>query len=145
MVEEFEDEYGKNYKFYYEIEDKEKIDKDDLKDLQEELRDLADEYYDEVKDIDNDDLEDWADDADLKLSDAKKLKNEAVSLCKKAKKAKITAGYELDVTYYVKGSELDEPEELYEATITVYKVNGKWVSYDTVVQLVMRMGFSMFY
>ena len=30
-VESYEDKYGKDYKFYYEIEDKEKLDKDDLR------------------------------------------------------------------------------------------------------------------
>ena len=130
MVEGYEDEYGKNYKFYYEIEDKDKIDKDDLKDIEDELQDNARDMYDEIKDTDVDDLEEYFEEMGLKKSDAKKVKSIMEDFYKGLKKAKISAGYELEVTYLVKGSELDEPEELYTETIEVYKVNGRWVSLD---------------
>lgn len=46
MKESLEDEYGKNIKITYKILDKEKIDKDDLKEVQE---DLEDQYPDAKK------------------------------------------------------------------------------------------------
>ena len=52
------------------------------------------------------------------------------------------AGYELTVTVTLSGSELDEPEED-EITMTVYKVNGRWVSEDALETLV-SMGGMMF-
>lgn len=129
-VEGLEDEYGKNYKYYYKVEDKDKIDKDELKDVEDELQDGARDMYDEIKETETDELEDMAEMMGLKKSDAKKLKNIMEGFYKKMKKAKVTAGYELEVTYFVKGSELDEPEELGEDTIEVYKVNGRWVTLD---------------
>ena len=130
MVEDYKDEYGKNYKFYYEIEDKDKLDKDDLKDAEDDLQDNARDMYDEIKDTDVDELEDMMEMLGLKKSDAKKIKSIMESYYKGLKKAKISAGYELEVTFYVDGKELEEPEKLYERTITVYKVNGRWVSLD---------------
>ena len=72
-------------------------------------------------------LEDSFDEMGLSKSDAKKVKKIMEGFYKDLKEAKISAGYELEVTYYVKGSELDEPEERYERTINVYKVDGRWV------------------
>ena len=46
LMDEFEDEVGKNPKITYKILDKEKIDKDDLEDIQD---DLEDEYEDAKK------------------------------------------------------------------------------------------------
>lgn len=129
-VEDLVDEYGKNYKFYYEIEDKDKIEKDDLKDIEDDLQDSARDSYKDIKDTDEDDIEDLADMLDIKESDAKKLINIMVKYYKGLKSAKITDGYELEVTYYVDGKELDEPKELREVTIEVYKVDGKWVILD---------------
>lgn len=129
-VEDLVDEYGKNYKFYYEIEDKDKIDKDDLKDIEDDLQDSARDSYKDIKDTDEDDIEDLAEMLDIKESDAKKLINILVKYYKGLKSAKVTDGYELEVTYYVDGKELDEPKELREVTIEVYKVDGKWVILD---------------
>ena len=126
-IDELKDQYGSNYKYSYKIEDKEKIDKDDYKDFQDELRDAAKDMLDEIKDMDSDDYEDMADELGISKSNAKKLVKEYESICKKLKKAKITAGYELEITWKLTGSELDEPEEN-ETTMTVYKIGGKWVS-----------------
>ena len=127
-VEDLIDEYGKNYKFYYEIEDKDKIDKDDLKDAEDELQDEARDMYKQIKNTDLEDLEDSFDEMGLSKSDAKKVKKLMEGFYKDLKEAKISAGYELEVTYYVKGSELDKPEERYETTVYVYKVDGRWVT-----------------
>lgn len=129
-VEDLKDEYGKNYKYYYKVEEKEKIEKDDLKDIQDEIRDEFKSLYSETKDVDSDEIEEIADMMDIKKSDVKKLLEAAKSYYKKMKSAKVSAGYELEVTFYVDGKELDEPEELGTETIEVYKVNGRWVTLD---------------
>lgn len=129
QVEEYEDEYGSDYKFYYEVDEKEKLDSDDLKDLQEELRDDAEATLEEIEDTDPEDL---ADQLGLSEKDAEKYIDVNAAVYKVLKSAKITEGYELEVTIYAKGKELDEPEEIEECTITVVKVNGKWVDLDDI-------------
>ena len=78
-----------------------------------------------------------ADSMGISRSDAKKLAKEVESICSELKKAKVTAGYELELTIKVKGSELDEPEEE-ELTICVYKINGRW--FLDVISLVEGIG-----
>lgn len=43
LYNHLEDEYGKNIKISYKVKDKEKIDKDDLEDIEEEIKDTYDE------------------------------------------------------------------------------------------------------
>lgn len=131
VVDNFKDEYGENYKFYFVIEDKEELDKDDLKEIKEDIKDFAkdlkDDLLDEVEDYDSDDWEDLADDFGVSKAQAKKIVDALENIYKELKTAKVTAGYELSVTVMVRGSELDEPEEISEETIVVCKVNGRWV------------------
>jgi len=126
-LEAVKEQYGSNFKYYYEIEDKEKIDKDDLKEIKEEIRDSAKAALENLKDIDDEYYEEMADYMGISESKAKKLVKTAESAYKKLKAVKVTAGYELEAKLMVKGSELDEPEEIWSGTIIVCKVNGKWV------------------
>ncbi len=131
-IEDIKDEYGNNYKYKYKIIDKDKIDRDDLKDFRDELRDFADtlEYtIDETDDFDSDDWEDFADDLgfDGSKSKAKKLIKNLEKIRKNYKSAKVSDGYEVEVEIILKGSELDEPIEK-DATFYVYKVDGRWVT-----------------
>lgn len=131
QVDSYKEQYGDNYKFSFKVEDKEKLDKDDCKDYQDDLRDYAKSRYNSIKDeYDDYDSDDWSDEADtmgISRSDAKKYVQKMQELYKDLKKAKVTAGYKLDIVVKITGSELDEPEEE-ELTIHVYKVNGRWVS-----------------
>jgi len=130
LVDQFKDKYGDNYKFSYEITDKEKLDKDELKDIKDAIKELAEnleENIEEIDDMDSDDWEDLKDESGLSKSDLKKMVAYAKKIQKKMKNPKVTAGYVLEVIYKVTGSELDEPEE-FEATVTVCKVNGKWIT-----------------
>ena len=43
VLEELEDKYGKNIKLKYKVNDKEKIDKDDLEDLEDNIENYLDE------------------------------------------------------------------------------------------------------
>ena len=145
-IADLKEEYGSNYKYTYKVVEKEKIDKDDLKDLRDNLRDLADKYEDALVALDEYESEDWEELADQmgldgNKSKAKKIKDIMKGIRKELKGAKVSAGYELEVVKTLKGSELDEPVET-EKTIYVYKVNGRWVSSEalSVVAMFAYMG-----
>ena len=123
-IEENKDEYGSNYKAKYKIVEKEKIDKDELRDYRDELRDAGEELLAEYEDMDPEDI---AYELDISESQAKKLLKAWKSVAKTMKKAKVTEGYTLTVELKITGSELDEAEED-EMEINVYKINGRWVS-----------------
>lgn len=135
-VEDMKDEYGKNYKITLKVDEKEKLEKDDLKEFRNQLRDVA-EYGEMLDDLDSDDYEDLADELGVKKSDIKKAVEELKNFCKDCKSAKVTAGYELSVIMSLNGSELDEPEET-DMTIRVFKVDGRWV--PDVFSLASEMG-----
>lgn len=119
---------GSNYKIKLAVVDKEEIDKDDCEDYQEMLNDAAEEALDSLEDVDDDAIEDAADQMDMKEGDVKKLLKALKSICKKAKKAKISAGYAATVKITISGSELDEDIEL-EVPISLWKVGGRWVPF----------------
>ena len=89
---------------------------------------LAD-WADGILDMDNDDLKDTADEMGLKKDDLKKLAQIAKDLGKKLKKAKVTAGYDLEVNIRIKGSDDEDDNDI---DMTVVKVDGKWVSLSSV-------------
>ena len=129
QIEDMKDEYGKNFKYTYKIVDKEKLDRDELKEYREELRDYADALDSQIEaadDFDSDDWEDMADSMGLSKSKAKKYYSILKDVQKVYKKAKVTAGYTLTVEITLTGSELDEPE-VKETEIVVLKVNGRWI------------------
>lgn len=129
-IEEKKDEYGSNYKIKYKITDKEKLDKDELKEIKEQYKSIAKmfrSFVEETEDYDSDDWEDLAEESGLSKSQVKKLVKAVEALYKEMKSVKVTKGYELTVTVIITGSELDEPEEE-EITVRVYKVNGRWIS-----------------
>lgn len=128
-IEDMKEAYGDNYKFKYKVVDKEKIDKDDLKDYQKEIRSMGKSYYKSYSDLDSDDYEDLADMLGISKANAKKLAKLYKSIGKTLKGAKVTKGYELTVEVTITGSELDEPITN-EITVEVYKVNGRWISDD---------------
>lgn len=136
-IEDLKDEYGKNYKYTYKITGKEKLEKDDLKKFRDSLRDMAEslkEIEDETEDYDSEDWEEAAEylGFDGDKSKVKKLVKIVDKIRDVYKGAKVTDGYELEVTVILTGSELDEPEEV-EMTINVYKVNGRWISEDALI------------
>lgn len=129
-IDFLKDEYGKNYKIQYKVDSKDKLDKDDLKDYKDEVKSTANYYLEMLNEADAEDL---ADELGVSKAQAKKLIKLAKKFFKDAKSAKVSAGYEVDLTYKVKGKELDEPIE---RTVSVYvlKVNGKWtLDFDTLM------------
>lgn len=129
-VEDMKDEYGDNYKYSYKVEEKEELEKEDLRDFKDQIKKYAEtlkEAIDRTDDFDSDDWEEFAEHYDLSKSEAKDLVKAWEALRNELKDIKVTEGYELTVTVTLDGSELDEPEEE-EETVRVYKVNGRWIS-----------------
>lgn len=88
VKDDLEDEYGKKIKVSYKINDKEKLDEDELEDIE----DTYNNYFAGLLDDDEE--------------------------------YKVKEGYDLDITFKIKGNEDDDEEDV---DITVVKVNGDWV------------------
>ena len=125
LVENLKDEYGKNYKIKLKVEDKEKLEKKELRNFRDQLRNIAD-MGEELDDMDSDDYEDLADELGVSKAKAKKLVKLLKGFTKDCKKAKVTKGYELDVSMTITGKDADDVEPM-EFTVRVYKVDGRWV------------------
>lgn len=125
IIESVQDECGKNYKIALNVEEKEELERADVRAFRDELRDIA-EYAEDLDEMDSDDYEDMADEMGITKSQAKDLVKQLEKACKKCKTASVTAGYKLSVVVSVSGSEMDEPEET-ELTVNVFKVDGRWV------------------
>lgn len=125
LIENLKDTYGSNYKFKIKIAEKEKLEKEDLKEFRDQLRQIGDlsKQIDEMK---SEDYEDMAEAIGISKSQAKDLAKVVKNLAKKCKSASVKDGYELDLVVSITGSELDEPEE-FDLTVRVFKVDGRWV------------------
>lgn len=126
-AEDLEDEYGKNWKYSFEIDDKDDLDKDDLKDVKDEFKatgkDLID-FADRILDLDNDDLKDLADDMGLKKDELKDLAEAIKDLGKAIKSADVKKGYEVELEVKIEGKDDDDSTD---EEITVVKADGNWV------------------
>ncbi|MBR3961832.1 MAG: hypothetical protein IKK13_06460 [Clostridia bacterium] len=112
------------------IDEKEQLEKDELRDFKTQLKETAsaiNDFVEEADEVDSDDLEDAAEELGLKRSEFKKLVKAYEKLADELKDAKISKCYELDVHFVFNGSELDEPYELDGYTTRVYCINGRWV------------------
>lgn len=125
VIEFVEENVGKNYKISLKVTDKDKLEKDDLKAFREELRTIG-KMGSQLDDLDNDEIEDMADDLGITKAQAKKAIKTLESFCKDCKSAKVQKGYELTVALKMTGKELEEPTEL-ELKVNVFKVDGRWV------------------
>lgn len=128
-LEDLEDEYGK-WKLTFEYGDVEKLDKDDLKDYQEEFEDIFEDYLEdtleELEDADDDDIEDLADMLDCSEKEAEKLVKQMTSFMKKYEKIKVSQGYKVKGRYVL----MDGKEEINKtdkATLYIINLNGDWV------------------
>lgn len=135
-IDELKDEYGDNYKYSYKIDDKDKLDKDDLKAFEDSIQEEGKALLEKVKATKKDDFDqdEVTDEMGISDKDYKALLKNAEKIGQIYKKADVQEGYELDLTVFIKGSELDEPEEI-ELTVNVYKVNGKWISSNSIVDV----------
>ncbi len=126
-VDYLKDEFGRNYKITYKIAEAEKMEKDDVADIQE--------YFEEAwEDADEDFEDEWEDyyeeyyeeEYDLSSKELKKVEAAMEKYYKAtAKKVKVSAVYEVELECKIKGSEDSEEFDLDD--IMVAKVNGDWV------------------
>ena len=145
-IDEMKETYGDNYKYSYEITEKEELERSDRNELRDQLKDLGEnlkDLVDETKDFDNADWDDLATNLDMTKSEAKALISALKELATELKDVEVTAGYEITYNQTLKGSELEDPEED-EMTMYVYKVNGRWVSGNAITRIYgLVMGFAM--
>ena len=125
-MEMLEDNVGKNYKVKIKIDDKDKLDKDECEEFEDQLKELGEMGLEALEEIDDDSIEEGADELGLSESQLKSAMKQAEKLLKKCEKAKVSAGYELELVISVDGKELDDPEEL-ELSVKVFKVSGRWI------------------
>ena len=147
IFENAQDQYGDNYKYSFKVENKEKLEKSDLRKMRDNLKEAAEsleEMIEETEDWDSDDWEEVADEAGMTKSQVKSFMKALEKLAKALKKVKVTDGYEMDVTLKITGSELDEPEEQ-EETICVYKVNGRWISLESISAALQAISYIFYY
>ncbi len=120
-----------SWKFTYEVKSKEKMDEDDLKDLQKSCeRNFRDNIKDQIEDIedildDKDDLEDEADDADIDAKEMKAIYKAQVDMLKGREKAEITKGYEVKIKFTLESEDDNYKSE--NVKIRIVKMNGDWV------------------
>ena len=137
QVAEWKEEYGSNYKFKLTITDKEKLEEDDLKSIEEKLVG----YFENMAelDVDDDAMEAAAEQMGIKTKDVKSLVKAIKGLGKDLKGKKVTDGYKLTVTQKVTGKNLDEPQEE-EETMRVVKFGGRWVAVDMITSAIRTFG-----
>lgn len=129
FFDEAEDTFGKDYRLSYEIKDAERLDKDEIEDLQEVYEDLFDMIDDNIDYEDEDIYEDLADELedyyDLELSNSQitKLRKIVISFMDNLDNFKIQDAYEVKLKLVIEGK--DDSEK---TTVTIYviKVNGQW-------------------
>ena len=141
LVEDTTDAWEKNFErcddeldawtFSYEVKSKEKIEEDELQDLQKSCeRYYRDNIKDQIEDIedildDKDDLEDDADDADIEVKEMKAIYKAQVDMLKGREKAEITKGYEVKIKFTLEGE--DDTYKSENVKIRIVKMNGDWV------------------
>lgn len=126
-IEALEEEFGDDYKITYKFHKAEKMDKDDLEDLNDELEDEAEDYLDLEDDV-MDSIEDLCDEEDISSKDQKKLEKAMEKVFKAYDGIKISAAYEVTLKCEIKGD--DGEEEFKIKDLIVAKVNGDWVLYQ---------------
>lgn len=126
-VERYEDLYGSDYEYSYEIEKKRELDEDDLEAMEDTLYKTGKELEEFAEDYTTSDWRSLAENLGISVSEAKDLAEAIWDLGEEYKDAEVTEGYKLTVTFRVDGSK--ESEE-WESTVCVYKVDGRWISFD---------------
>lgn len=112
--ENFEDDYGKNWKIKSEIKKTKKCGKNKTSDLDDSWENWVDSIQDDLKY-----KKKMYDDVDDDYFDAVEKEID------KLEKMKVTKAYEVKVKYTIKGKEDDDSET---AEIYIVKIGGKWVS-----------------
>jgi len=126
-----QNKYGDDYRVKYEVVDKLELEKSELREYRSQIQDLVDFYgelSDEAEDFTSEEWADFADQIDLRKSEAKELIECFRALAEEFGRVSVDKGYELELTQIITGSELEEPKED-KLSVVVLKVNGRWISY----------------
>lgn len=123
-----DDEYD-SWKLTFEMKSKERMDEDDLEDIEDSCNDYFDDYLDSLIDyyediLDDGDFEDLADNFDITEKQAKSYVNALVNHYKAHEDVKITDGYEIKGKFIIKTD--DDEYKTDTVTICVVKINGDW-------------------
>ena len=127
---DIKDDYGKKYKVTYEIRDKEKLSKSDLKDIEDVYEDLYDSMNNSTDFSDENYYDEFAAALEkqygIEVSDKDKrsMQKTLESFMKEFKNIKIQAGYEVEVKVTIEGSDSRESEKI---DLKIIKVNGRWI------------------
>ncbi len=119
MNDALEDEYGKKVKFSYKVEEKEKIEKDDLETIAELYQELG-QYKEELVEL----IEVAAEATELEEKEVKQLVKIVEKLSDEFEDFKISKGYELELEVVVEGKDDDHDEKV---KLAVIKANGEWM------------------
>lgn len=133
-IEELKNEYGSNYKYTLTVLYKDKLDKDDLTDVRDSLREAGMYMKEAAEDVEDWEAHDWeafADSTDLSEKDARKLIAAYENFGEKLSKVDVTEGYVLEVEYKITGKKLDEPV-VYDDSMFVFKIDGRWISESSI-------------
>jgi len=128
--------YGKDYSFYYETEDLEKIEKSELKSTKKQIQELAKVLKTNIDEIKKD-----KDALGVSDAEAKDLIKAMESIYKILKSPRVTKGYEMTFVVYATSSELSRPEEHDVTTVEILNIDGKWVSLDSLEAIVYGQQF----
>ena len=119
-----------SWKLSFEVKSAEKMDEDDLEDLQDYCNDYYDDYLDSLRDNyediadDEDALEDLADNLDISEKQAKSYATAVANHYAAHEDVKITDGYEIKGKFIVKTDEDEYKTDT--VTVRVVKINGDW-------------------
>lgn len=120
--EDIEDYYGKNAKLTYDITNKEKMDSNELSEIEEfyvSIGELIDKYS-----LDDEDTYSEMSYGLISKEKRKKIAAFAGDTMKKLKKVKVTDGYILTLDIKIKGKKKEDKEE--DVEVCVVKMDGKW-------------------
>lgn len=108
-----------------EIKKADKMKGSELRSIQKNYdMDIYESFLERLDDMDSDDIEDLAEDSDISKGQAKKLVKAMKDYFKSLGKAKVQAGYNLEVIVRAKyDGDTDKTERI---DVQVLKINGKW-------------------
>ncbi len=130
LFDDLDDEFDK-WSISFEQRKNEKVDKDDLEEMQEAIEDRYDDYIEDMVDQmedtldDEDKLELYAKAQDISEDDAEKQIKAMLNYYKSFEKAKISEVREIKGKFIFKGDKDEWKSDT--VTITMVKMNGEWI------------------
>lgn len=142
-----QEEFGKNFKYKYSVAEKIDVEQEDIDSVQSTIREYGavflENYEQEIAKYSTEQWQELADELDVSSPDeAKKLMGIMKEIAQKLKTVKITDAYELKIDVELTGSKIDTPE-VDSITISVYKVNGRWINSIGLIAVSALVGYQL--